>query len=121
MLPEAAADEHVRLFLDGGPLVHALLQDVSASAQHEFLELVLCAWAAVRPPHVPAAQSGEQLTQRELEIVRYLPSRLSTFEIAEKVYVSRNTLKTHLRNIYRKLEVTNRDEAVAAAERLGLD
>ena len=65
-------------------------------------------------------QAEMDLRRRELEILRYLPSRMKTVEIAQTVYVSRNTLKTHLRNIYRKLDVTNRDEAAAAAERLGL-
>ena len=49
-------------------------------------------------------------------VLRYLPSRLSNPEIAENLYVSVNTLKTHLKHIYRKLNATNRSQAIAAAE-----
>lgn len=68
------------------------------------------------------ANSGliEPLTERELNVLELMPSRLSSAEIAEALYVSVNTLKTHRRNIYRKLDVTDRDGAVRAAYRLGL-
>ena len=62
----------------------------------------------------------EPLTDREREILDYLPTRLSNTEIAAHLYVSVNTLKSHLRHIYTKLEATNRDEAVARATDLGL-
>jgi LuxR family maltose regulon positive regulatory protein len=55
------------------------------------------------------------LTERELEVLRLLPTRLSTQEIARELYISVNTVKTHVRPIYRKLEVTNRAEAAAHA------
>ena len=58
--------------------------------------------------------------ERELVVLSYLPSRLTNAEIAAQLYVSLNTLKTHLRNIYRKLGVSGRREAIEAAERLGL-
>ena len=50
----------------------------------------------------------------------FLPTRLSNIEIATELYVSVNTLKSHLRHIYAKLAATNRDEAVARATDLGL-
>ena len=62
----------------------------------------------------------EQLTERELLVLRYLPSRLSNADIAARLYVSINTLKTHIKNIYRKLEVGDRSEAITRAEELGL-
>ena len=62
----------------------------------------------------------EPLTDREREILDYLPTRLSNTEIAAHLYVSVNTLKSHLRHIYTKLAATNRDEAVARATDLGL-
>jgi LuxR family maltose regulon positive regulatory protein len=55
------------------------------------------------------------LTERELEVLRLLPTRLSTREIARELYISVNTVKTHVRAIYRKLEVANRAEAAAHA------
>lgn len=62
----------------------------------------------------------DPLTERELGVLEYLPSRLSNTEIAGTLYISVNTLKTHLRSIYRKLEVTDRDSAVDHATRVGL-
>jgi LuxR family maltose regulon positive regulatory protein len=62
----------------------------------------------------------EPLTDRELGILEYLPSRLTNTEIAGTLYISVNTLKTHLRNIYRKLDAADRDAAVVEASKLGL-
>lgn len=62
----------------------------------------------------------QPLTDREQEILSYLPTRLSNIEIAAHLYVSVNTLKSHLRHIYTKLEAANRDEAVAQATEIGL-
>jgi LuxR family maltose regulon positive regulatory protein len=57
----------------------------------------------------------EQLSERELAVLRYLPSSLSIPEIARELYVSPNTVKTQCSAIYRKLAVTNRQAAVQAA------
>jgi LuxR family maltose regulon positive regulatory protein len=77
----------------------------------------LDAEAARRRLHV---NLPEELTDRELQILSYMPSRLSKNEIAELCFVSVNTVKTHMAHIYRKLGVTDRDAAVAAARELGL-
>jgi ATP/maltotriose-dependent transcriptional regulator MalT len=61
-----------------------------------------------------------ELSQRELEVLRRLPSRLSQREIAAELYVSFNTVRTHIRVIFSKLGVTSRAEAVARARELGL-
>jgi LuxR family maltose regulon positive regulatory protein len=61
----------------------------------------------------PALTSGsELLTLREREVWRYLATGMSMREIANVLYISRNTLKSHVRNIYQKLGVSNREEAV---------
>ena len=60
------------------------------------------------------------LSSRELTVVRYLASRLTNKEIAAELFVSNNTLKTHIKRIYQKLGVSSRTEAVAEARRLGL-
>ena len=57
----------------------------------------------------------ERLTQRERDVLRMLPSRLTLREIANELFVSVNTLKFHLRVIYRKLGVNSRAEATALA------
>ncbi|MDN5778202.1 MAG: LuxR C-terminal-related transcriptional regulator, partial [Humibacillus sp.] len=65
-------------------------------------------------------QLVEQLTPREVVVLEYLPSRLGNDQIADALYVSVNTLKTHLRNIYRKLDAPDRDTAVERATSIGL-
>jgi LuxR family transcriptional regulator, maltose regulon positive regulatory protein len=63
---------------------------------------------------------GEELTERELAVLRMLPTDLSRREIADALYVSPNTIKTHVKGIYRKLDASNREAAVARARELGL-
>ena len=67
-----------------------------------------------------AGEQNEPLTERELTVLRYLQSVLSNEEIASKLFVSPNTVKTHVRNIYRKLGVGRRREAVRRARELHL-
>jgi LuxR family maltose regulon positive regulatory protein len=62
----------------------------------------------------------EPLTDRELEILSYLPSRLTNTELADHFYVSVNTIKTHMAHIYRKLGVANRNRAISRAREIGI-
>ncbi len=62
----------------------------------------------------------EQPSEREREVLGHLANMLSTAEIATEMYISVNTVKTHLRSIYRKLSVTHRSEAVRRARQLRL-
>ncbi|MFG1678044.1 LuxR C-terminal-related transcriptional regulator [Micromonospora sp. NPDC049282] len=73
-----------------------------------------------RAPDLPARALDEPLTERELTILRYLQSILSNVEIAAELSLSVNTVKTHVRNIYRKLDATRRREAVRRARELRL-
>ena len=68
----------------------------------------------------PAADSADELSERELTVLRLLSSRLSLREIGNELYVSLNTIKTHTRNIYAKLRVGSREQAVVRARELGL-
>ena len=80
-------------------------------------------WAAASAlnPRLGAQDSlAEPLSQRELDVLEYLPGRMRNQEIAADMYVSVNTVKTHVASIYRKLGVTERDEAVKRATQLGL-
>jgi LuxR family maltose regulon positive regulatory protein len=61
---------------------------------------------------------GERLTARELDVLRMLPSRLTQSEIAEELGVSVNTVKYHVKVVYRKLGVASRSEAATAAARM---
>lgn len=62
----------------------------------------------------------EQLTDREHLLLQLLPTRMANSDMAESMGISLNTVKTHLKHIYRKLGVEHRRDAIAAAERLGL-
>jgi LuxR family transcriptional regulator, maltose regulon positive regulatory protein len=62
----------------------------------------------------------EPLSDAELRVVRHLPSNLKATEIASELWVSPNTVRTHLRHIYAKLDAHTRSEAVTMARRLGL-
>jgi LuxR family transcriptional regulator, maltose regulon positive regulatory protein len=62
----------------------------------------------------------EELTEAELRVVRYLPSNLTASEIAGELLVSSNTVRTHLRHVYAKLDAHSRGEAVTRARQLGL-
>jgi LuxR family transcriptional regulator, maltose regulon positive regulatory protein len=64
------------------------------------------------------SQAPNSLTDRELDVLRYLPTRLSTTEIAGQLGISANTVKTHLKNIYQKLGARSRNEAIVKAAQL---
>ena len=68
----------------------------------------------------PPAPLREELSEAELRVVRYLPSNLKASEIASELTVSTNTIRTHLRHIYAKLDAHGRTEAVVRARELGL-
>jgi LuxR family transcriptional regulator, maltose regulon positive regulatory protein len=70
------------------------------------------------PSHEPVA--GVLLSAAELRVLQLLPSDLSYREIAERLYLSLNTVRTHGQRIRRKLGASTRDEAVSAARRIGL-
>jgi LuxR family maltose regulon positive regulatory protein len=68
----------------------------------------------------PVKEFIDPLTDREVEILSYLPSRATNSEMAERCYVSVNTIKTHMAHIYRKLDVINRNGAIRRAQETGL-
>lgn len=84
------------------------------------LERIVSRHRIDRPKQVPVTGLVDQLSERELTVLRYLPSTLSLPEIARELYVSPNTVKTQCSAIYRKLGVTSRAAAVRAAHELGL-
>jgi LuxR family maltose regulon positive regulatory protein len=71
-------------------------------------------------PSQPAIAAVEPLTEREREVLRHVSGLLNTAEVASEMYISANTVKTHLKSIYRKLAATHRGEAVRRARQLEL-
>ena len=108
-----------RPFLDAGPTAAALIRrHRQVTAEH--LEFT----AHLLPGPVISKASvlliPEQLTERELIVLRYLPTMLKAAEIAKDLFVTVNTVKSHLRAIYRKLDVATRRTAVERARELNL-
>ena len=65
-------------------------------------------------------ENPDQLTKREIQLLRWMVEGYSNKAIAEQLFISENTVKYHIRNIFQKLEVQNRTEAVTYALREGL-
>lgn len=107
-------------FLEVPAALRALRRNPLPDSSWLTTDLVWKAAVAMNPR--VGAQDGltEPLTQRELDVLAYLPGRMRNQEIAADMYVSVNTVKTHVASIYRKLGVTERNEAVERATGLGL-
>ena len=99
----------------------ARLRRVASEPALEALERAI-AESTAQPVPAERAAPADQLgfTDRERTVLRYLPTRLSNREIASELYVSMNTLKTHLRSTYRKLGVESRAAAIDRATHLDL-
>jgi len=74
---------------------------------------------ATDPDQAPVLPA-EPLSDRERDVLRHISGMLSTAEVASEMYISVNTVTTHLRTIYRKLAATHRGEAVRRARQLEL-
>jgi LuxR family transcriptional regulator, maltose regulon positive regulatory protein len=123
----AAPEGYRRSFVEGGTPVRVLLVDhLHRDPAHRALAGGLLErlrdTAAPAPPAAPAmaAPLVEPLSEREQVVLRYLPSSLSAGEIADELYVSLNTVKTHIKSIYRKLDTNRRWDAVRRARQLQL-
>jgi LuxR family maltose regulon positive regulatory protein len=84
------------------------------------VELLARGERRLRVPSPTRRPAGEELTDRELAVLRLLHTKLSLREIGSAQYVSINTVKSHTKSIYRKLGASSRQEAVERARELGL-
>ena len=124
-LTRAAPEGYMRVFLDEGDPMTALLEAaVQQGIAVEQSRRLLAAGRDIHTgsPSVEPAAAGlvQDLSSRELEVLRFLRSQLSGPEIARELVVSLNTLRTHTKNVYMKLGVNNRRQAVQRAAELGL-
>lgn len=108
-----------RVFVESGPWIRRMLrQDPQLAQAHSWLSLRMPGFAhSAALERVPVV---EPLSERETEVLRKAAELLSSEEIAAALYISANTVKTHLKSIYRKLSVTRRSEAVHRAHDLGV-
>ena len=122
-LVDAQPEGMIRTIVEAGPGVHKMLVSFTPNAgQAEFVEALLAAAERDVAP-LRATESValvDPLSAREATVLRYLCSRLTYQEMAAALFVSVNTLKSHVRTVYRKLGVTSRADAVDAGRRLGL-
>ncbi len=116
----AAPGREIRtLVTTSGPVLHLLTHGLGRFGQYdEFVGKVVTA-ARDSDGASGRLRGGVTLTARELELLRDLPSMLSLDEIAKARVVSVNTVKTHLKSLYRKLDVSSRREAVTYGRELG--
>jgi LuxR family maltose regulon positive regulatory protein len=119
-----------RPFREGGPVVQQLLHaDAAVLREHAWLTPGTSTPGAAPSRHGTSSVDGhtpvraplvEELTAKELEVLRHLEELLTTDEIASRMFISVNTVRTHVRNVLRKLDVNRRNAAVRRARELGL-
>jgi LuxR family maltose regulon positive regulatory protein len=131
---QAASQEgFMRLILDEGPAAGRLLQRLAAAQEAsaargdpilaEYLQRLLQAAGPIASAEVdpPAAVGNEEpLTRKEIRVLQLLAEGYSNSAMAEKLFVSDSTVRTHLRNINMKLDARSRTQAVAIARKLGV-
>jgi LuxR family maltose regulon positive regulatory protein len=122
----AEPEGYVRTFVDAGAPLRTLLEDVAVlPAYVARLRAAFTESPAPEPPE-PAAKPAsaqplvEPLTERELDVLRLIAQGLTNQEIADALFISVNTVKTHAKHIYDKLNVRNRAQATIRATELGL-
>ncbi len=121
---DIAAPEGIRRpFVDLGPtqlprllLAHRRIEGGRA----EFTDQLAADLGLEESTNTEASAPARTLSDRELSILRFLPTMMTNPEIAAELYVSVNTVKAHLKRIYAKLDVSNRRAAVHRARELGL-
>lgn len=121
----AGPEGYIRTFLDAGMAMRTLLEETAVrSRMTAYVTKLLGAFpGGPSPPSLapaaPAQDWVEPLTEHEEKVLRLIAAGRSNREVAEALYVSVNTVKWHLKNIYEKLDVHSRVAAVARAQELG--
>ncbi len=126
----AEPEGYVRIFVDEGrPMAQLLSEAAARRITPDYMGKLLAAFEAEglidsdeSPRLTPPASQPlvEPISDRELEVLQLIAQGLSNREISERLFLALITVKGHNRNIFRKLQVRRRTEAVARARELGL-
>jgi LuxR family transcriptional regulator, maltose regulon positive regulatory protein len=126
----AELEGYVRIYVDEGrPMARLLSEAAARGIMTDYTARLLAALAAEAhesedKSHLPPAPTAqplvESLSDRELEVLQLIAQGLSNREISERLFLAIISVKGHNRNIFRKLQVRRRTEAVARARELGL-
>ena len=117
----------VHVFVEkGAPMAQLLYQAAARGLKPEYAGRLLASFPTSEAPEpfqeAPAERAAmvEPLSEREIEVLQLIAEGLSNREIAEKLFLSVSTVKVHTYNIYSKLDVHSRTQAVAKARALGI-
>ena len=118
----AEPEGYIRVFVDEGmPMSRLLRRIMTRSPASEYIRRLLDALGETANIEMPiATKLIEPLSQRELEVLRLIIEGATNKEIADELVLTVNTVKRHISNIFRKLEVSNRAQAIARARELNL-
>ena len=121
---------YVRTYVDEGPAMVELLSEVLEAQQksrltfdvptHYLRKLMAVLERGATGATLPAARLPEPLSERELEVLQLIAAGKTNRQIATELFVSVGTVKTHINNVYRKLDAHSRTQAVARARELNL-
>ena len=114
---------YLRLFTNEGRPMLELLSTIKDARFRQYVNKILALFTLskdLKPSTFPPQPLIDPLSERELEVLRLIADGLSNQETAEKLYLSLHTVKIHARNIYAKLGVNSRTQAVARGKELGL-
>ncbi|MCI0554201.1 MAG: response regulator transcription factor, partial [Anaerolineae bacterium] len=113
---------YVRVFVDEGmPMVRLLRRMMTRSSASEYVLRLLEALGESANIEMPLAHNLiDPLSQRELEVLRLIADGATNKEIAQELVLTVNTVKRHISNIFGKLHVSNRVQAIAQARELNL-
>jgi LuxR family transcriptional regulator, maltose regulon positive regulatory protein len=113
----AEGENRVRAFLDlGAPMMKLLAKFSESNPHHEFARKTL----ALFPAHTSTSQAIEPLGERELEVLRLIAAGYSNEEIAQKLTLALSTVKWYINELYSKLHIKTRGQAIARAHELKL-
>jgi LuxR family maltose regulon positive regulatory protein len=120
----------IRIFIDEGSLLKDMLEELLESSKRDqrppqpqlsraYAKKLLIAFKAEKPPQKIKIRE-ETISEREIEVLQLIAAGFSNKEIADRLFISLNTVRTHTKNINAKLDVHSRTQAIARAKKLGL-